>query len=294
MARNGISDKTKQFQQEEEQFLKDISQIIKPGDGTIADDISNIFQANLFFDLMHWTVGRLGRKQEKFTVNFSHFFIAEQIRTSGMFKVSRNEFERGLVSLGTMVQAHTYGIQYKSLERIQERCAGLRVEVNKKILTSLLSCIDTKKDKASKKVILDQINLYGANMYGSMLFCHVEGWGDKDVSRGVKHAIIPTHLTNSCRNILRDVPDEDKAMRLLRNSNNHRVTIYLPKEICFLNYELSNLIHTYHIKSDIFRLAYVTGLYIVAKMTKDKRIPIEEFCFNNICRNLSKYIMDKD
>ena len=220
--------------------------------------IENLFSPDVFFNLMGWTDRECHTERARYSVSDYHYAMGEKL--SFIFGTEKfGNITRAITSFGVLSLAKYHNIAGEQIEKIIYVSDGKGYELLKKEIEYICSCRNIQMNKIKEKLI-DVVKLYGNNRYGNILGSMLSYNNSKEIENRKTVNIDTTQLKFICEKEL-----NDNMYKLKRNGENCCVTTYVSKIVHHIN---AKMIHNYRrndTKSEIYRGAHVTGLYIIAK-----------------------------
>lgn len=220
--------------------------------------IENLFTPDVFFNLMGWTDKECHTERARYAISDYHYAMGEKL--SFVFGTEKfSNITRAITSLGILSLARYRNIADEQIEKIIYVSNGKGYELLKREIEYICSCRNIQMTRTKEKLI-DIVKLYGNNKYGNILGLMLAYNNRDEVENRKTVNIDMMQFKFVCEKEL-----NDNMYKLKRNSENYCVTTYVSKIVNHVN---AKIIHDYRrndTKSEIYRGAHVTGLYIIAK-----------------------------
>ena len=255
---------------------------------SIYDGIENLVKPELLFDLMGWSDNKFGQDKIKYTISCSHNAISEKLLP--VIGTSMYALSKGLISLGEIALAKTYGLCDGQVKYVEANCAGSRTEHNVKLLYKALQGIEHVKHSPNAISALKQlVSKYRGNKYIDSLPIILE---EGTTSIPQKKLIILDGIKTPCVNIATSCLD-DRMFKLKRNKINCSRFTRISSTIALINQEFSKEIRPKDTPAECYRGAYVAGLYILAKwICENKLAGVDEIYLGSIIQEIRMIITD--
>ncbi len=263
---------------------------IKAGKGSFR--LEDMVEPKTFFDLGCWSTGRTGSKILNLTISEKHMYLVSRLKESGMFRVSNTQMHRGLLILGLLTECfHNHIYEEKAINFIkQSRMA--RQKFNVVELTNAIGFLD--KNDSSDNMLLQTFIKHGKCQYGT----YVSGFIPNLISPNTKSygvvdkVIISPEIKNLCNNFSKE-PPTDNRFKLTRNKSNEHICMWMPNHIKIIVFGLlkSGIVNT-RLMSDIYRGAYIMGLYVLCRWVILDNLLLEEYLFSKILHDIYDYLSE--
>lgn len=225
---------------------------------TAYHEIENLFTPDVFFNLMGWTDKEYHTERARYAISDYHYAMGEKL--SFIFGTEKfGNITRAITSLGVLSLAKYYNIAEEQIEKTICTSDGKGYELLKKEIEYICSCKNIQTGKIKEKLI-DIAKLYGNNKYSDILSFMLAYDNSKEIENRKTVNIDMTQFRFICEKEL-----NDNMYKLKRNSENCCVTTYVSKIISHINAKMIRNHRRGDTKSEIYRGAHVTGLYIIAK-----------------------------
>ncbi len=262
---------------------------VKAGQGLFR--LEDMVTPEMFFNLGCWTTGKIGSKVLKFTMGEKHMYLTNRLKESGIFRVNYTQMHRGLLSIGLIVESFYNNIYEKKSTNIIQKSRMARQRYNVNELSTAIAYLDKNDD--SDDMLLSNYILYGSCQYGAYILNNIMNHAGSSTAPINNTKIkIPDEIKTLCKNFSKEPPNNSR-FKLIRSSKNERITILLPNHIKVLVFGLlkKNITNT-RLMSDIYRGAYITGLYVLCRWIIRNQIPLNEYMYGRIMHNIYDYLSD--
>lgn len=224
--------------------------------------IENLFAPDVFFNLMGWTDRKCHTEKAWFAVSNFHYVTAE--RLSFLFGTEKfGNITRAITSFGMLSLAKFYGIATEQTEKIIEDSGEKGFELFKKEIEYICSCGEINQSKTKKK-LTNITELYGNNKYNKVLQLMLNMDNNNDAKNNKTVLIDNDQFKTICGKEL-----NENMYKLKRSAENCSIATYVSKIVGHLNNKIGYCRKKNDTRSEIYRGAYVTGLYIISKWILD-------------------------
>lgn len=233
-------------------------------------NIENLFTPDVFFNLMGWTDRECHTEKARYTISDFHYATGERL-SSILGTEKFGNITRAVMSLGMLSLAKFYNVADKQIEKIVKESEGKGFELLKKEIEYICSCKNMHTTQI-KKELMDIIDLYGGNKYNNVLRTMLQASiGNMENKKMIK--INVSQFKSACEKEL-----NDNMYKLKKNGDNYRIDTYVSKIVAHLNNWIKQERKKNDTKSEIYRGAHITGLYIVSKwITSDVLKKYDEY-----------------
>ncbi len=230
--------------------------------------------------------------KRRFTVSNYHCQLMEELRRGGVFRAGSSDMLRGVISLGIVALCRGFDIQKRKLEKMFQVNDGDRVEKNFKQLERALKCLNCKEENT--RIFLHNLvsnsnkTRYGEHIWGKLYspYDMVTPEYSKEKPK------VSAALMASCKIITKDKFELSKAIRLTRKVDNQKLDGNISWRLAIALDDLRVKKYQNLKTSEITRVCFVSGLFIICKWIKSGRFSKEEFGFNGLMHKLNDYIGD--
>lgn len=220
--------------------------------------IENLFTPDVFFNLMGWTDKKCHTEKAWFAVSNFHYVTAE--RLSFIFGTEKfGNITRAITSFGMLSLAKFYEIATEQIEKIIEDSGEKGFELFKKEIEYICSCGEVNQSKTKKK-LTSIVELYGNNKYNNVLRLVLNINNNNDAKN---NKTMPTHCDQFKAICEKEL--NENMYKLKRSNENCGISTYVSKVVGHLNNKIGYCRKKNDTKSEIYRGAYATGLYIISK-----------------------------
>ena len=227
--------------------------------------IENLSTPDVFFNLMGWTDKECHTEKAHYSISNFHYAVSEKL--SSVFGTEKfSNITRAITSLGVLSLAKFYNVMDEQVEKIIEDSNDKGFELLKKEIEYVCSCKNIKSNK-TKERLLNIAGLYGNNKYGNILKAML----NIDIDNSLKNNKIMKVDTESFKSIC-EKELNDNMYKLKRNSENYSVVTYVSKVIGHINNKIRHNYRRNDTKSEIYRGAYLAGLYIISKWIRSGKL----------------------
>lgn len=263
---------------------------IKAGKRTFK--LEDMVEPKTFFDLGCWTTGKMGSKVLNLTISEKHMYLTTRLKESGIFRVQNSQMHRGVLILGLLTECFHNNMYEEKATNIIKKSRMARQKFNVVELNNAIGFLD-KNDK-SDNMLLQNFIRYGRCQYGAHISAHIPNLINPSTKSygSINKAVIPLEIENLCNNFSKEPPNNSR-FKLKPNRNNEKICIWIPNHIKFIVFGLlkSGVINT-RLMSDIYRGAYVMGLYVLCRWVMNNNIPLEEYLYCKILHNIYDYLAE--
>ena len=219
--------------------------------------IENLFTPDVFFNLMGWTDRECHTEKARYTISDFHYATGERL-SSILGTEKFGNITRAVMSLGMLSLAKFYNIADKQIEKIIKESDGKGFELLKKEIESICSCKNIHIPRI-KKELMDIVNLYGSNRYNNVL-CLMLHTSAENMENKKTIKINTSQFKSACEKEL-----NGNMYKLKRGNDNCRIDTYVSKIVAHLNSWIKQEHRRNDTKSEIYRGAHITGLYVISK-----------------------------
>ena len=220
--------------------------------------IENLFTPDVFFNLMGWTDRECHTEKARYSISNFHYAVSEKL--SSVFGTEKfSNITKAITSFGVLSLAKFYNVMDEQVEKIIEDSYDRGFELLKKELEYICSCKNVKSSK-TKERLLNVAKLYGNNKYSNVLRLIL----NTDVDNHSENKKI-INIGNESFNAICEKELNDNMYKLKRNSENYGIVTYVSKMIGHINNKIKHNYRKNETKSEMYRGAYITGLYIISK-----------------------------
>lgn len=260
--------------------------IVRPSDFYLG--IEDLVTPELFFDLMGWQDSKFGEHALKYRISIYHYVLCE--RLTSVFGVSMYALSRGLISLGVIALAKKHGLCEGQIGTIEVACNGSRKEHNVKIVKESLKGIESVMNSKRAITKLKHMALkYRHNKYTKLLPATL---GEVTETIPPVKFEISKVLRKTCKDITSTCLN-DNMFKLKRDKGNSKGNTRVSSTIDLMNHVFRGQVRPWDTKSECYRGAFVTGLYILSNwLIKGKLSGINEIQLGAIIQDLRMIITD--
>lgn len=254
--------------------------------------LEDMVKSETFFDLGCWSNGRIGNKQLNLVISEKHMYLTTRLKESGIFRVQNSQMHRGLLILGLLTECFHNHMYEKKVTNIIKKSKMSRQKFNVVELSNAIGFLD-KNDK-SDDMLLQNFIRYGKCQYGIHMSAHIPNLISPNTKSygSVNKAVIPLEIKRLCNNFSKEPPNSSR-FKLKPNRNNEKICIWMPNQVKIIIFGLlkSGIVDT-RLMSDIYRGAYVMGLYVLCRWIVNNNVPLEEYLYSKILHNIYDYLSE--
>ncbi|MCP4254562.1 MAG: hypothetical protein GY775_14390 [Candidatus Scalindua sp.] len=255
---------------------------------SIYNGIENLIEPELLFDLIAWSDNKFGQEKIKYTISFSHNAISEKLLP--VFGSSMYALSKGLISLGEIALAKTYGLCDGQVKYVEANCAGSRTGHNVELLNKALRGIEHVMHSSKAKSDLNQLySKYRGNKYIDLLPT-ISNTGTTKIQQ--QKLVLLDEIKTPCVNITTNCLD-DRMFLLKRDKMNVPGNTRISSTIALINQVFRKEVRPKDTPPECYRGAYVAGLYILAKwICENKLVGVDEIYLGSIIQEIRLIMTD--
>ncbi len=266
------------------------------GDDNITDFIKDMgLEKNVTPDEFH-SLSALSKtelypaKVRSCTISNYHWCFMEALRRGGVFRMSTADTLRAVLSTGIVSVCRGHDVDRDIIDKVVEVNEGERVKKNFDLLDRALSNFDLndRKDKKFLKnlVCKSQKSQYSGHVWGK-IYSPFEDEKPKYNRNSIR---LKGGVVDECKTITKDSLKLSKAAALKKNKDNQKVEASISWRLVLAMEELRVENYPSFKVSEMTRLCFISGLFIVAKWIIKRAFCKDEYSYCELMHNINRYI----
>lgn len=231
-------------------------------------------------------------KKRGCTISNYHWCFMEELRRCQLFRVQTSEMLRGVLSIGIMSNCRAEDIDTVVIDKLMIHCKGERVKRNFKQLDNALKQTDfsIKKDRKflERLVCSSNKSQYGVHIWWKLF----TGYDDMKPQYNKTEIEISGRILEECKLITKDSLALSKACMLKKNPDNQKAEAYVSWRLVIALEELRTKKHPNLKVTEITRMCFISGLFVIAKWIIKKKFCKDEHSYCVIMHKLNRYIAE--